>query len=127
MTQLEFKERTGLTPGEEEFSLIHAIYMETRLDKDEFCQDFKKHGGSKIIDDLHVTAVNYKLKSQQQKEAINETADILLGKAQAYNDTDLYRMAVKLIGQKKVVLRKLEMGLPLWDEDKELITEFLRK
>lgn len=127
MTQLEFKERTGLTPGEEEFILIHAIYMETSLDKDEFCQDFKKHGASKIINDLHATAVNYKLKSQQQKKAINETADILLGKAQAYNDTDFYRMAVKLIGQKQVVLHKLEMGLPLWDEDKELITEFLKK
>lgn len=127
MTQKEFKERTGLTPGEEEFSLIHAIYMETRLDKDEFCKDFKMHGASKIINDLHATAVNYQLKSKHQEEDINYTADILLGKAEAYNDTDFYKMAVRLIGQKRVVLRKLEMGIPLWDEDKELITEFLKK
>lgn len=26
-----------------------------------------------------------------------------------------------MIGEKNVVLRKISMGLPLWDEDKELI------
>ena len=30
-------------------------------------------------------------------------------------------MAVKLIGEQKVVMRTVAMDLPLWDEDKEYI------
>ena len=58
MTQKEFEERTGLTPTVEEFDYIHAVYMNTSMDKNEFCKDFKKHGDSKIIREVHVRAVN---------------------------------------------------------------------
>ena len=126
MTQKEFTDRTGLTPNNDEFNFIHAVYMETSMDKDEFCNDFKKHGNSKIIRDLHATAVNFELKYEQQKESINDIVDILLGKAEAYQDTDFYRMAVRLTSEKHVVMRKMEMNLPLWDEDKEFIKSNLK-
>ena len=53
MTQKEFNERTGLTPTIEEFNNIHKVYMACpTLDKDEFCREYKKHGMSRIIDQL---------------------------------------------------------------------------
>lgn len=51
----------------------------------------------------------------------DDLAEFLIGKASAYNDTDFYKKAVALVGQKEVTLKKLEMGLPLWDDDKEYI------
>ena len=126
MTQKEFTDRTGLTPNNDEFNFVHAVYMETSMDKDEFCNDFKKHGNSKIIRDLHATAVNFELKCKQQKESIDDIVDVLLGKAEAYQDTDFYRMAVRLTCEKHVVMRKMEMNLPLWDEDKEFIKSNLK-
>ena len=112
MTQKEFTDRTGLTPNNDEFNFVHSVYIETSMDKDEFCNDFKKHRDSKIIRDLHATAVNFVLKCKQQKESIDDIVDVLLGKAEAYQDTDFYRMA--------------EMNLPLWDEDKEFIKSNLK-
>lgn len=126
MTQKEFTDRTGLTPDNDEFNFIHAVYMETSMDKDEFCNDFKKHRDSKIIRDLHATAVNFELKCRQQKESIDDIVDVLLGKAEAYQDTDFYRMAVRMTSEKHVVMRKMEMNLPLWDEDKEFIKSNLK-
>ncbi len=38
MTQKEFEERTGIVPTAEEFDYIHAVYMNTSMDKDAFCK-----------------------------------------------------------------------------------------
>ena len=59
MTQQEFMERTGITPTAEDFDYIHAVYLNTSMNKDEFCKDFKKHGDSRIIRDVHVRVLNY--------------------------------------------------------------------
>lgn len=54
-----------------------------------------------------------------------DIAEFLVGKACAYEDTDFYREAVKLIGQRDVTLMKMRMDLPLWDEDKKYLIEVL--
>lgn len=126
MTPKEFMERTGVAPTSEEFDYIHAVYMNTSMDKDEFCKDFKKHGGSCVLRDVHARAVNFKLQAAEQQAVIEEMAEFLIGKACAYEDTDFYRQAIKLVGQQKVTRMKLEMDLPLWDEDKEYIKENLK-
>ena len=41
MTQKEFIERAGVVPTSEEFDYIHAVYMNTSMDKDEFCKDLR--------------------------------------------------------------------------------------
>lgn len=121
MTQQEFTDRTGMTPTPEQFNYIHAVYMNTRLDKDPFCADWKKHGESRIIEEVHITAVNYTMKCEEQQSKINETVELLIGKSRAYNDTDFRKMAVRLVGEKEVVMMTLKMELPLWDEDREYI------
>ena len=76
--------------------------------------------------DVHARAVNFKLQAAEQQAVIEEMAEFLIGKACAYEDTDFYRQAIKLVGQQKVTRMKLEMDLPLWDEDKEYIKENLK-
>lgn len=121
MTPKEFEDRTGFKPTGEDFNYAHAVYMNTSMDKDEFCKDFKKHGDSKIMRDVHVRAVNFELLNKQKDERINELVDLLIGKSRAYDDSDFRKMAVRLVGEQKVVLKTVEMNLPLWEEDKEFI------
>ena len=127
MTQKEFEDRTGIKPTEEEFDYIHAVYLNTSMDKDEFCKDFKKHGDSRIIRDVHVRVLNYEMKCERQKNAINELADFLIGKAHAYDDTDFRNQAVKLVGEMDVVKRTIELGLPLWDEDRKVVLSIIEE
>ena len=126
MTTKEFEDRTGLKPTEEEFSYIHSVYMHTSMDKDAFCRDFKKHGTSETMKDLHANVVNYELKIRQLQQWLDEAAAQMLVKACVYEDTDLYKTAVDLVGQKKVIMKKIELVLPLWDEDKEYIKNNIR-
>lgn len=69
-----------------------------------------------------------KIKSmqEQQKNKGNDLAEFLLGKASAHQDTDLYKEAVKLVGMKDVVISKIRMGLPMWEEDLEYINKNLK-
>lgn len=127
MTQKEFEDRTGIKPTEEEFDYIHAVYLNTSMNKDEFCKDFKKHGDSRIIRDVHVRVLNYEMKCERQKNAINELADFLIGKAHAYDDTDFRNQAVKLVGEMDVVKRTIELGLPLWDEDRMVVLSMIEE
>lgn len=126
MTLQEFTERTLLTPSEEEFKWIHDLYMNTDLDKDHFCKDFKKHGASSIMKEVHAVAVNFKIRLHDKGIEISELVDFLIGKACSYNDTDFYKQAVKMVGQREVTLRKIKVGLPLWEEDIDYITMNLK-
>ena len=113
MTQQEFMERTGITPTAEDFDYIHAVYLNTSMNKDEFCKDFKKHGDSRIIRDVHV----------------DNLTDFLIGKAHAYDDTDtdFRKEAVRLAGEVEVVKRTIELGLPLWDEDRMVVLSMIEE
>lgn len=125
MTQKEFEERTGIKPTEEEYAYIHAVYLNTSMNKDEFCEDFKKHGDSRITRDVHIRVLNYKMKCERQKNAINELAGFLIEEAHAYDDSDFRNQAVKLVGETDVVRRTIELGLPLWDEDRKCILSMI--
>ena len=71
--------------------------------------------------------LNYEMKCERQKNAINELADFLIGKAHAYNDTDFRNQAVRLVGKVEVVKRTIELGLPLWDEDRKIVLSMIEK
>lgn len=125
MTQKEFEERTGIVPTAEEFDYIHAVYMNTSMDKDAFCKEYKKHGECRIIRDVYVRVVNYEMKYERQKAVADSLADFLIGKAHVYDDTDFRNQAVKLVGEVEVVKRTIELGLPLWDEDRKCILSMI--
>lgn len=57
----------------------------------------------------------------------NDLADFLIGKAHAYDDTDFRNQAVALVGETDVVKRTIELGLPLWDEDRKHILSIINE
>ena len=69
-------------------------------------------------------AQNATLKISMRKRD-NDLADFLIGKAHAYDDTDFRNQAVKLVGEVEVVKRTIELGLPLWDEDRKCILSII--
>lgn len=133
MTIQEFIERTGLNVTNEEYQTIEAVYMAAgEMDKDEFCKEYKKFGGSRLVSELfRSTSVLTGMYEERCNEIEDlhsqkrEMAEFLIGKAHAYNDPDFHKEAVKMIGQKDVVKVTLVMGLPLWEEDIEYIKKNL--
>lgn len=135
MTQKEFEERTKFTVKPEDYFIIERLYMATNMDKDDFCKEFKAMNDSvrpairkslrEIANRLGmVEAQNATLKIQIRKRN-NDLADFLIGKAHAYDDTDFRSQAVKLVGEVEVVKRTIELGLPLWDEDRKCILSMI--
>ena len=126
MTQKEFTEKTGITPTAEEFVKIHSIYMQTILDKDEFCKDWKKHCASEIIDSLHVTSVNKELQLDLLQRERSAMVDFLLQEAQTYGDAALKKKAIEMVGHAEVIRRLFELRLDLWPGDKDYIVNNLK-
>lgn len=139
MTQKEFEERTEISMIATNFETIHDIYMACGddMDKDEFCSLWKgkkfRELLNRVTDEKKITEQAYdmamnKIKSmqEQQKNKGNDLAEFLLGKASAHQDTDLYKEAVKLVGMKNVVISKIRMGLPMWEDDLEYINKNLK-
>lgn len=142
MTQKEFEDRTRRKITAEDFELVQNLYMATKeMDKDEFCKEVRamcaydaandqielrrclKEVGTRVgAMDAELNLLKKRVKSKHE-----ELAGFLLGKACAYDDMDFYQEAVRLIGQRKVTLIKLNMNLPLWEEDKRLIVSMLEK
>lgn len=138
MTQQEFSELTGLHPTDEKFKFIHDMYMYCgSLNKDEFCQDYKEHGNSHIIYDL-MDIIEAKTKAYDnvfnayeafRNERYNRElalATVLLGKAAAYNDSDLEREALQLVSRNTAILIKIKEGYQLTDDDFAYIANNLK-
>lgn len=138
MTQQEFIDRTGLHPTEDKFEAINEIYMLCpTLDKDEFCRDYKAHGNSLIIYDL-MDAIECKTKAHEnvfnayeafRNERYNREIDlatVLLGKAAAYDDSELEREALQLVSRSTAILIKIKEGYQLTDDDFAYIANNLK-
>lgn len=140
MTQREFEERTRRLIAAEEYYLVENLYMAAgNMNKDEFCEEIRKmcayDGANDQIElrqclkeigkrvGIMDAELNILKKSVANRKS--ELAEFLIGKACAYEDTDFYHEAVKLIGQREVTLMKLRMDLPLWTEDKACLKEIL--
>ncbi|WP_278543526.1 hypothetical protein [Parabacteroides johnsonii] len=135
MTQKEFEDRTGWLIKAEDFYIINNLYMATEMDKDVFCKEFRSmqaSGKLEIRQSLKEIANHIgvmEAENQAMKKAMNQQnadlADFLIGKAHAYDDTDFRNEAVKLVGEIEVVKRTIELGLPLWDEDRKYILSMI--
>lgn len=135
MTQKEFEERTGLKLSACEFESVHSIYMAAGdgMDKNEFCKEWKRHGESKLLANIwrelrrQEQVVAGKSKLIELMEADNvKMYDFLLERAQKFGDSELLNMCVQRCGYGYVIRRKLEMGLPLWEADKEWLKGALK-
>lgn len=140
MTKKEFEERTHRVVRPEDYYLIENLYMAAgNMDKNRFCKEFKAMCAYDYANDeielrqclreigKHVGSMEVENRTLKRamKSRNEELSEFLIGKAHAYNDTDFRNEAVKLIGQAAVVRRTIEMGLPLWEEDKKYICSVL--
>lgn len=136
MNKKEFEERTRRLITDEDYGVVENLYMAAgNMGKDEFCKEMramcaydaandhielrqclKEIGRHVGVQDAELSFLKKTVKGEKL-----ELAEFLIGKACAYEDSDFYREAVKLIGQREVALMKLRMDLPLWDEDKKYI------
>lgn len=138
MTQKEFEKRVNRKTTPEEYLNIETLYYASLdTDKDKFCEDITPvlaHSGD------HVTLPYSFMQIARQIQVLEEEngemrsnlyhqndglTDFLIGKAHAYDDTDFRKQAVKLVGEVEVVKRTIELGLPLWDEDRKCILSMI--
>lgn len=127
MTKLEFTQRTGIEPTDEEFKSINEMYLEAGdMDKDVFCQDFKEHRESKLLGVFYRQADNLKDKLDVMRDERNNLVDFLLERAQIFGDVELFHKAIQMVGHDKVIKRKIRKDLPLWDEDKAYIIDNIK-
>ncbi len=125
MTQKEFTDRTGMTPCPEDFEYIHSVYMNTSMDKDIFCEEFKRTGDNAILREVNSMALAKESTVLRQADVIKEVADFLIMKSCDLDSSEFYYKAVGLIGHCAVVKRKLAQGLPLCSADIEYINQNL--
>lgn len=136
MTKKEFEELTRRLITDEDYRFVENLYMAAgNMGKAEFCKEVRSmcayDGANDHIElrqclkeigrHVGVQDAELSLLKKTVKDEKWELAEFLIGKACAYEDTDFYREAVKLIGQREVTLMKLRMDLPLWEEDKKYI------
>lgn len=141
MKRKEFEERTRRLITDEDYILVENLYLAAgNMDKDKFCDEMRRMCAYDAANDhielreclkeigRHVGAKDAELSFLKRRvERVKmELAEFLVGKACAYEDSDFYRQAVVLVGQREVTRMKLEMDLPLWNEDKEYIKENLK-
>ena len=134
MTKFEFEDRTGLKVTDEEYKEIERMYMAVpKMEKDEFCNRWRQCGNNPLAKELakEVTKSNGMLEERNNElddchEKMNELAVFLIGKACVHDDIDLYKEAVRIIGQREVTLHKIKMNLLLWEEDIEYISNNLK-
>lgn len=134
MTQNEFQDLTGRKVTEEEYQGIEKMYYAVPdMDKYEFCKRWVQTGNNPLTLELAKQAIitNGMLEERNNEledchEKMEELAWFLIGKAAAYDDTDFYNEAIRIVGRKAAVLHKVKMGYPLWKEDREYIKNNLK-
>lgn len=134
MTQQEFQDLTGRKVTEEEYQGIEKMYYAVpNMDKREFCKRWIQTGNNPLTIELakQATIANGMLEERNNELAdchnkIEELAWFLIGKAAAYDDTDFYNEAIRIVGQKAAILHKIKMGYSLWKEDREYIKNNLK-
>lgn len=130
MTKKEFEERTGLKVTDAEYEKIEDVYMAAgeMMDKDTFCKSWKACGDEPLVKELAIQSKSWQESCSEYADQIHDMeedresfARFLLGKSCTYHDTDFRTEAVRLVGESKAVALKVQMGLPLWEEDKQTI------
>lgn len=134
MTQKEFQDLTGRKVTEEEYRNIEKMYYAVpNMDKQEFCKRWVQTGNNPLTIELTKQAIllNGMLEERNNEvddchDKMEELAWFLIGKADAYEDSDFYKEAIRIVGQKVAILHKIKMGYHLWKEDREYIKDNLK-
>ena len=128
MLQQEFEDRTKMTVTPEEYKEIEGYYnaASNQIDKDLFCKEWKKYSDSFLLKDYYERIKFLEQQVHDMQEYFNPVVNLLLRKADEFDDKDLKAEAIAMVGLKEVIVRKIKISLELDQEDKEYIANNLR-
>lgn len=128
MMKQEFEERANFKISLECYhSLIEPDYNASKLDKDEWVKEWKKNGGVQAAYDWECAK---RIKAEKAAKGAEgektNMAKALIKKANQFNDEEMNRMAIAIIGERDYLVYKLENQLKLTVDDKKRILANLK-
>lgn len=102
MTQVEFEKRVEMTISSYEFDAINVVYMNSDLDKDEFCKMWVKMNKSRIS--AH--------KEMEKKQALISKVLDIKAKSLCFQGEDWWKLGVEILSKKEIETLK-EYGIEM--------------
>ena len=78
MTQQEFEQRTQMKVSWDKFNYINSLYMNTDMDKDEFCRHYITSDDGEILRKVNEHAEKYETLYWEAKRMISYVSEILI-------------------------------------------------
>lgn len=139
MTKQEFETLTGKKVTKIEYEYIERVYMASNFQKAEFCQEWKKNHSlatsnlvANLVTEIEVLRGSYETLQKEYtracdgaKQEVGSMADFLILQAEKWSATDLREKAIKMVGIKEYLRRRIEFGFGLWEDDKKALSEIL--
>ena len=119
-----------MNPTDAEFNeVINIMYLESGqdMDKDRFCEDYKKHHDSELLNIFFNRCDKLSDKLDVLRAERLRMVDFLLKKAEEFSDDEMYKNAVAMVGIKKVIERKIKLHLKLNNDDEQWVIGQLLK
>ena len=128
MLQKEFEERVKFEVSADCYhKCIEPEYNASQLDKDEWVKEWKKNGGVQAAYDWECAK---RIKAEKAAKGAEgektNMAKALIKKADQFNDEEMNRMAIAIIGERDYLVYKLENQLKLTEDDKKRILANLK-
>jgi len=118
MLQQEFEERTGLKLSVDGYAEVEECYVNTDLDKDAFCKLWIEN--PTVLKEIERKTVLVRELYEERKCLSNFLID-------QWSASDLREKAISMIGEREYLRRKIAKGYNLWEADKELLLDILKK
>lgn len=119
MLRSEFEQRVNYKVTEEEFKSINEMYMDTDLDKDDFCLLYNT---SKVITQKVADVARERKQLREEKIQLGYR---MADQFQKLGTMDLRYKAVELLGARNYLLYVLQKKYAITDEDRDLITSLI--
>lgn len=119
MLRSEFEQRVNYKVTEEEFKSINEMYMDTDLDKDDFCLLYNT---SKVITQKVADVARERKHLREEKIQLGYW---MADQFQKLGTMDLRNKAVELLGARNYLLYVLQKKYAITDEDRDLITSLI--
>ena len=119
MLRSEFEQRVNYKLTEEEFKSINEMYMDTDLDKDDFCLLYNT---SKVITQKVADVARERKQLREEKIQLGYW---MADQFQKLGTMDLRNKAVELLGSRNYLLYVLQKKYAITDKDRDLITSLI--